>query len=69
MLRLLTVPMIPSDKPTQDVNSKWVEAGPGTSGSFSAVGYFFGRDLRKALNVAGRLDKLILWRDAGRGVD
>lgn len=51
MLRLLSVAPHPSDVPEDDVNSKWLEAGPETTGWFSGVGYFFGRDLRKALNV------------------
>lgn len=51
MLRLFTVPRNPSFTPIDNVNGKWLEAGPETVGGFTAVGYFFGRDLRKALKV------------------
>lgn len=51
MLRLYAVPNICTDKPLDDVKSVWVESNPTTSGWFTAVGYFFGRDLRKALNI------------------
>jgi sialate O-acetylesterase len=37
--------------PVDDYNGKWLEAGPDTIGPFSAVGYYFGRDLQKALDV------------------
>jgi sialate O-acetylesterase len=40
---------VPVDKEKQD--GVWVEAGPKTVGRFSAVGYFFGRDLQKDLDV------------------
>ena len=51
MLRLFTVPRIPRYVPQTDVVGAWVESAPETVPDFSAVGYFFGRDLRKALNV------------------
>jgi len=51
MLRLLSVPWLSSTRPAPDVNARWAEAGPDTVGGFSAVAYFFGRDLRKALGV------------------
>ena len=61
MLRLFTVPQKMSDTPLGDMSIEgfplrsgrggWKEAGPGTVGSFSGVGYFFGRDLRQALDV------------------
>jgi sialate O-acetylesterase len=44
-----TIPVI--DEPKKQVKGKWLEAGPDTIGSFSAVAYFFGRDLQKALDV------------------
>jgi sialate O-acetylesterase len=34
-----------------DVEATWRQSGPGTVSKFSAVGYYFGRDLRKALKV------------------
>jgi sialate O-acetylesterase len=37
--------------PADNVKGNWVEASPETTEVFTAVGYFFGRDLRKSLNV------------------
>jgi sialate O-acetylesterase len=51
MLRLNIIPKATSETPLHEVNSPWKESGPDTSGGFSAVGYFFGRDLRRALKV------------------
>ena len=51
MLRLFTVPRKPSWTPLDDVEASWVPCNADTAKSFTAVGYFFGRDLRKALNV------------------
>ncbi|MCS6859975.1 MAG: sialate O-acetylesterase [Abditibacteriales bacterium] len=51
MLRLFTVPRRAADAPESDVQGNWVVCGPETVPNFSAVAYFFGRDLRKALNV------------------
>lgn len=51
MLRLFTVPRQATPEPLSDVRGNWVECAPETVPGFSAVGYFFGRDLRKALNV------------------
>lgn len=50
-LRLLTIPRNGADTPQEDVAASWSVAGPQTSGDFSGVGYFFGRDLQKALGV------------------
>jgi sialate O-acetylesterase len=49
MLRLFSVPH--ADLPPAELKASWVECGPDTVAGFSAVGYFFGRDLRKALKV------------------
>jgi len=51
MLRLFTVQKAVAGKPQRDVNGYWVAARPQTVGEFSAVGYFFGRELLKVLNV------------------
>jgi len=51
MLRLFTVPNIAADEPAAAVNAVWRECGPEAVAKFSAVGYFFGRDLRRALKV------------------
>lgn len=50
-IRLFRVPNKTATEPQTDVVSQWQECSPDTVGSFSAVGYFFGRDLYKALNV------------------
>lgn len=51
LLRLFTVPHTISNSPLRDVDGQWKECGPDTVGGFSAVGYFFGRELRRALHV------------------
>ncbi len=50
-IRLFTVPKRTSDKPLTSVNASWQECKPETVAGFTAVGYFFGRDLQKSLNV------------------
>ena len=50
-IHLFTVPDKISDEPTTELQGKWVECDPDTVGNFSAVAYYFGRDLQKALNV------------------
>jgi sialate O-acetylesterase len=50
-MHLFTVPKKIADEPTTELQGKWVECDPETSGSFSAVAYYFGRDLQKARNV------------------
>jgi len=51
MIRLYTVPKTKSDLPLDDVKSEWVECNPRTASSFSAVAYYFARDLQKARGV------------------
>jgi len=51
-IRLFTVPKTVAQFPQNDISSgEWVECTPETVGNFSAVGYFFGRDIFKELNV------------------
>lgn len=50
-LRLFTVTKNPSIVPQDRLGGSWVECNPNTVGGFSAVAYFFGRDLEKALNI------------------
>src|SRR5262249_21837157 len=40
-----------SPKPLEDVDAKWVVCSPETIPSFTAVLYFFGREIHKTLNV------------------
>ena len=51
MLRHFGVVRNTSDTPLTDVTGKWEICTPQTVPSFTAVGYYFGRDLLKALNV------------------
>lgn len=49
LIRLLTVPRAKANEPAADVRVSWQECR--TPGAFSAVGYYFGRDLQKAVGV------------------
>lgn len=52
LVRHLKIEHTPSDIPTDSVKtSGWQVASPGTAGSFTAVGYFFARELSTRLNV------------------
>lgn len=51
MIRLFTVGRKTSYTPLIEMTGKWALCTPETSAPFSAVGYFFGRDLQKALGV------------------
>jgi sialate O-acetylesterase len=51
MLHLFTVQKTIASKPQHDVKGYWTAARPDSVNDFSAVGYFFGRELLKALNV------------------
>jgi len=50
-LRLFHVPKKRSNEPVDDVKAEWKDSGPESTPGFSAVAYYFGRDLQKALNV------------------
>jgi sialate O-acetylesterase len=50
-IRMVTVPKVASQEPLKDFQGSWSECTPETVGSFSAVGYFFGRLLHKTLDV------------------
>jgi sialate O-acetylesterase len=50
-IRLFQVWRTVSQKPLATVKGKWTKCTPATVKRFSAVGYFFGRDLHKSLNV------------------
>ncbi len=49
--RLFTVKREASMRPRSDCEGEWVRAGPRTAPGFSAVAFFFGRELRRALRV------------------
>lgn len=50
-IRLFSVPRTVADTPQDDCIGEWSECSPQSVGSFSAVGYFFGRELFKNLDV------------------
>jgi sialate O-acetylesterase len=50
-LRMFTVARRYALKPQTEVAGAWVECSPTTVAGFSAVGYFFGRDILKATGV------------------
>lgn len=52
LIRHVKISHVHLPKPSTDVRSGgWQQAAPGTTGGFTAVGYFFGRTLFKELNV------------------
>jgi sialate O-acetylesterase len=50
-IRLFTVPMRPAGDPAEDVSASWTVCTPKTIPNFTAVGYFFGRELHEQLGV------------------
>jgi sialate O-acetylesterase len=50
-IRLITVPQVGTQEPQDDFRGKWEACSPETVGQFSAVGYFFGRQLHQTLGV------------------
>ncbi|QDU88591.1 hypothetical protein Pla175_19710 [Pirellulimonas nuda] len=51
MLRLMRIDTIGSQDPTEQIDTQWRVSSPKEAGSFSGVGYFFGRQLQEALGV------------------
>lgn len=50
-IRLISVPKVGTQEPQKDFKGQWVECSPATVGSFSAVGYFYGKVLHTMLDV------------------
>ena len=50
-IRLITVPNVGTQEPQNDFKGAWTECTPDTVNGFSAVGYFFGRQLHQTLDV------------------
>lgn len=50
-LRLLNVPPRPMEEPQEDFKGRWAACTPQTARGFSAVAYFFGRELHQELEV------------------
>jgi sialate O-acetylesterase len=50
-IRLFTVERKVADEPQDDCTGRWVECSPETIPGFSAVAYFFGRELHRELDI------------------
>src|SRR5207237_789951 len=50
-IRLISVPQVGTQEPQDDFKGKWEICTPQTAAQFSAVGYFFGRQLHETLDV------------------
>ncbi len=50
-IRLFYVPRKTSTKPQNDVDAEWEICTPETNGPFSAVGYYFGREIHREMDV------------------
>ena len=50
-IRLFTVPRVTSETPKEDCEASWQLSTPYSVGNFSAMGYFFGKQLHKTLGV------------------
>ena len=50
-IHLFTAPRLKADAPVDDVKANWETCDPDTVRNFSAVAYYFGRDLQKARRV------------------
>ena len=50
-IRHISVPQVGTQEPQHDFNGQWEVCSPDTIGAFSAVGYYFGRQLHQSLRV------------------
>ena len=50
-IRLISVPQVGLQAPQKNFKGEWTRCSPETVKNFSAVGYFFGRQLHSTLNV------------------
>jgi sialate O-acetylesterase len=50
-IRLISVPQVGTQEPQDDFKGSWQVCTPETAATFSAVGYFFGRQLHQTLDV------------------
>lgn len=51
LIRHFKIPTVVADKPAFDVEGSWVTCKPETAGNFSAVAYYFARELQQKLQV------------------
>ncbi len=50
-IRLFSVPKVPAGEPVRDIDAKWKVCSPDVVHNFSAVGYFFAREIHRRLDV------------------
>ncbi|MCM8543464.1 MAG: sialate O-acetylesterase [Lentisphaeraceae bacterium] len=50
-IRLLKIPLVGTQEVQKDFKGSWMKCTPETVGNFTAVGYFFGRNLHKATDI------------------
>jgi len=50
-IRLISVPQVGVQEPQDDFKGAWAVCSPETVGDFSAVGYYFGRQLHQTLDI------------------
>ncbi len=50
-IRLFSVPLVGTQEPQYDCGGKWVVCSPDTVGGFTAVGYFFGREVYNNVKI------------------
>lgn len=50
-IRQFFVPKRAENAPVEDIKGSWTQAGPDTTGNFTAVGYYFARELQRELGV------------------
>ena len=67
-IRLITVPQVGTQEPQDDFAGSWQPCTPETVGEFSAVGYFFGRQLHQTLQVPVGPDRQLVGRLVLRGL-
>lgn len=51
LIRHIQVPKVPAGRPAEDLEGQWLVTSRDTVGGFTAVGYFFGRELHRDLQV------------------
>jgi sialate O-acetylesterase len=51
-LRQFAVKKTGANQPMEDCDGKWTVAGPETSGEFTAIGYYFGKELKESRHTA-----------------
>ncbi len=50
-IRFISVPQVGTDEPQDNFNGSWTTCTPESTADFSAVGYYFGRQLHQSLGV------------------